>query len=193
MLLLTYGVKTELIVRCFMSIKHAILGLLSWKSSTGYELKKIFEDSSIMYWSGNNNQIYKALLQLKDENFVTNEIQYQESSPSKKIYTITSGGVSELKNWVVSSPNVPEFKKMFLVQLAWADMLNNEELHELLTKYEDEVKMQLILEEEKKKRRINLPDRTNREILLWDMISENLLSSYINELKWIQMVRKDLF
>lgn len=175
-----------------MSIKHAILGLLSWKSSTGYELKKIFEDSSIMYWSGNNNQIYKALLQLKDEGFVTNEIQYQESSPSKKIYTITKVGVSELKNWVVSSPDAPEFKKLFLVQLAWADMLDNEELCELLTKYENEVKMQLMLEQEKKKRRINSPDRTSREIFLWDMISENLLSSFRNELNWVQMVRKDL-
>ena len=48
-----------------MSIKLAILGMLSWKSSTGYELKKIFEDSSFMYWSGNNNQIYKALLNVK--------------------------------------------------------------------------------------------------------------------------------
>lgn len=50
-----------------MSIKLAILGILSWKSSTGYELKKIFEDSSFMYWSGNNNQIYKALLNIKPE------------------------------------------------------------------------------------------------------------------------------
>lgn len=176
-----------------MLIKYAILGLLSWKSSTGYELKKIFEESSIMYWSGNNNQIYKALLQLKDEGFVTNEIQYQESSPSKKIYTITKVGVSELKNWVVSSPEAPEFKKLFLVQLAWSDLLNNEELNELLTKYENEVNMQLLLEQEKKKRGINSPHRTSREIFLWDMISENLLSSYRNELKWIQMVRKDLF
>ena len=43
-----------------MSIHHAILGLLSWKPHTGYDLKKVFEDSAFMHWSGNNNQIYRA-------------------------------------------------------------------------------------------------------------------------------------
>ena len=119
-----------------MSIKYAILGLLSWRSSTGYELKKFFEESSTMYWSGNNNQIYKALVQLSEEGFVTNETQHQEGSPSKKIYTITDDGLSELKDWVISFPEAPEFKKSFLVQLAWADQLNSEELNMLLSNYE---------------------------------------------------------
>jgi PadR family transcriptional regulator AphA len=59
-----------------MSIKLAILGILSWETSTGYDLKKIIEDSSAMYWSGNNNQIYKTLVQLLGEELVTNEVQH---------------------------------------------------------------------------------------------------------------------
>ena len=42
-----------------MTIKYAILGLLSWKPFSGYDLKKIFVDSASLYWSGNNNQIYR--------------------------------------------------------------------------------------------------------------------------------------
>ncbi len=190
MLLLTYVNKLGVI---YVSIKYAILGLLSWKPSTGYELKKIFQDSSIMYWSGNNNQIYKALIHLQDEGFVTSETQHQESLPSKKIYTITDEGISELKEWLISSPEAPEFKKPFLVQLAWSDLLSNQELNELLTKYENETKMQLILHQEKKRRGINIPNRTAREILLWDMISENILSSYRNELEWVGKIRQELF
>nr|WP_242835134.1 PadR family transcriptional regulator [Clostridium sartagoforme] len=67
-----------------MSIKLAILGILSWKPSTGYELKKIFEESSFLYWSGNNNQIYKSLIKMEDEHLVTSEIIHQDNSPSKK-------------------------------------------------------------------------------------------------------------
>lgn len=176
-----------------MSIKHAILGLLSWKPSTGYELKKVFEGSSAMYWSGNNNQIYKALVQLSDEGLVTSEIRHQESSPSKKIYTITVEGLSELKEWVLSSPEAPEFKNTFLIQLAWADRLSDEELNGLLSSYENEIKMQLLLQQEKVRRGVNSPNRSPREAFLWDMISENLISSYKNELGWIQKVRKELF
>lgn len=176
-----------------MSIKYAILGLLSWKPSTGYELKKIFEESSSMYWSGNNNQIYKALVQLHDDGLVTNETEHQEGLPSKKIYTITSEGIDELKDWVLTSTDAPEFKKPFLIQLAWSELLNNKELFELLTKYEDEIKMQLILQQEKMRRGSVSPARSNREKFLWTMIDENILSSYHNELEWIQKVRNQLF
>ncbi len=176
-----------------MSIKYAILGLLSWKPSTGYELKKTFEESSSMYWSGNNNQIYKTLVQLKEESLVTSETQHQEGLPSKKIYTITGEGITELKEWVISAPEAPEFKKAFLIQLAWSELLSNEELFEMLTKYENEIKLQLLLHQEKVKRGNASPDRTQRETFIWNMIDENILSSYRNELEWIQNLRSRLF
>lgn len=175
-----------------MSIKYAILGLLSWKPGTGYELKKIFEDSSAMYWSGNNNQIYKSLVQLLNDSLVTNEIKHQESSPSKKIYSITEEGLARLKEWVLEEPEVPELKNTFLIQLAWADQLSDEELHEMLDRYESRINMQLIYQQEKMKRGVQAPNRNERETFLWDKIAENQLSFYHNELKWVQGIRKEL-
>ncbi|MNE74001.1 Transcriptional regulator PadR-like family protein [compost metagenome] len=61
-----------------------------------------------MYWSGNNNQSYKALIELLNEGYVTNEVQHQENLPSKKIYTITAAGQQELRRWVLSYPERPE-------------------------------------------------------------------------------------
>jgi PadR family transcriptional regulator, regulatory protein AphA len=176
-----------------MSIKFAILGILSWKASTGYELKKIFEESSFLYWSGNNNQIYKALIQMQGEELVTSEVIHQDSSPSKKIYSITVEGLKELKEWVVSSPEAPEIKKTFLVQLAWSDMLNNQELNELLSKYENALKIQLVIQQEKNRRALYSPNRSTRESFIWDMISENIISTYNNELNWVYETRKKLF
>ncbi len=176
-----------------MSIKYAILGLLSWKPSTGYEMKKIFEESSAMYWSGNNNQIYKSLIQLLDEGLVTSEVRHQEALPSKKIYTITPEGLAELKSWVLSPPEAPEFRKPFLVQLAWADQLNDEELGELLSKYENEIMLQFLGQQEKDRRGIRSPDRNPREAYLWDMISANLTASLKNELDWVRGIRRELF
>jgi len=175
-----------------MSITHAILGILSYKPLTGYDLKKIIQESSFMYWSGNNNQIYKSLVELVHEGFVTNEVQHQESSPSKKIYTITKEGLAELKEWVLSSPEPPELKNTFLIQLAWADQLQPDELNTMLSAYENQIRMQILLQKEKRRRGTFSPARTTREISLWDMIQENIISSYENELTWIEKIRKIL-
>lgn len=174
----------------YMSINYAILGILSYDSYTGYDIKKIIQDSTFMYWSGNNNQIYKSLIELLDEGLVTGKVQYQESSPSKKIYTITDEGLKKLKNWVLSESNLPEFKNMFLVQLAWSDLLSSEELNELLTKYENDIKTQIIMQKEKRVRDVFKPNRTSREFHLWDLIYDNIISSCENELSWIQKTRR---
>lgn len=175
-----------------MSIQLAILGILSWKSSTGYELKKIFEDSTFMYWSGNNNQIYKALLHMENEDFVTSEVVHQDNSPSKKVYTLTEAGLLELKKWLVSSPEAPEIKNTFLVQLAWSDLLSNQELNDVLSKYENEIQLQLIMQNEKYRRALHSPNRNARENLIWDMISENIILTYTNELSWVRETRQKL-
>jgi DNA-binding PadR family transcriptional regulator len=175
-----------------MSIEYAILGILSWRSSTGYELKKIFEDSSFMYWTGNNNQIYKALIKMYEKGLVISKVIHQDSSPSKKIYSITEQGLKLLKEWVKSSPEAPEIKKTFMIQLAWSDMLSSEEINELFTKYENELKIQLVMEQEKNRRALHSPGRSTRECLIWDAISENIISTYNNELNWVQETRKKL-
>lgn len=175
-----------------MTINYAILGILSYQPMTGYDLKKIIQDSTFMHWSGNNNQIYKALVELLDDGFVTNEVVYQEGSPAKKIYTITQAGLDELKTWSAAAPEPIEFKKSFLVQLAWADLLSNDQLQEMLIKYENEIRLQLIMNREKTRRGNGFTARSNREALLWRMIDKNILSSYQNELEWIENVRKQM-
>lgn len=175
-----------------MTIKYAILGLLSWRPFTGYELKKVIAESATMYWSGNNNQIYRTLVQLLEEGLVTNEVQYQENSPMKKVYSVTEKGLLELKHWVGSAPELPEFKNVFLIQLTWADLLNFEELNKLLLKYEEEVRMQLLMQQEKARRSTNAPQRTPREVFLGEMIATNIINSYENELNWVIKLRQDL-
>ncbi|MEC2346112.1 DUF4180 domain-containing protein [Paenibacillus barengoltzii] len=175
-----------------MSINYAILGMLSTQSLTGYDLKKIIQDSPFMPWSGNNNQIYKALVELLEEGWVTNEVQHQDSAPSKKIYTITEAGREALKAWVLSPPELPEFKNTFLVRLAWADALGEDELDALLAGYEHELYLQLAAEEEKLRRGEFSPRRTSREAYLWDQIHGRVLEQYRSELDWIRQLREDL-
>jgi len=188
-----------------MSIEYAILGLLSWRPLAGYDIKKMFAGSAAFYWSGNNNQIYTALVRLHENGLVTREIEIQEDSPSRKIYSITAKGQTELKNWLLSEPEPPELKNTFLVQLAWADQLGSEELDMLLEKYEAEIQMQVSMLQTQKQQKNISPSgkvrdayinaslaRTPREVVLWTMIQENSISFYENELKWVRKLRKQL-
>ncbi|MBN1991534.1 MAG: PadR family transcriptional regulator [Anaerolineae bacterium] len=175
-----------------MAIKYAILGFLSWRDLSGYDLKKMFGDSMFLYWSGNNNQIYRTLGQLHKEGLVTGQIQHQESGPSKKMYTITEKGRSDLREWVLSNPEPPQLKSSFLIQLAWADQLEPGKLDTLLERYEHEVEMQLLMSREQKRRNQLNPARTQREAYLWEMIAENWINFYKTELAWVRQVQAEL-
>jgi PadR family transcriptional regulator AphA len=175
-----------------MSIKYAILGFLSWTPQTGYDLKKLFEESATFHWSGNNNQIYKALVELHNEGLVTLQVQQQVDRPPRKIYSISEQGLSALREWVLSEPELPQVKHSFLVRLAWADQLTPTELDKLIEQYGQEVEVQLLMFREHKQRNQHAPQRTPREIYLWEMILQRWISLYENELEWIQALRDGL-
>ena len=173
-----------------MDLRSAILGLLSWKPSSGYDLKRIISDSDIFYWSGNNNQIYKSLIELQKEGLVTYQVQLQESLPAKKIYSITEAGLSELHQSLLAAPEVPELHKNFLIQLAWAEGLSDEEIMTLLEKYADEIANQLRMYQVQAARPGG-PDRSKREKYLWKRIIENLIATFQTELDWVRQTQQE--
>ncbi|OGO67666.1 MAG: hypothetical protein A2Z49_01800 [Chloroflexi bacterium RBG_19FT_COMBO_56_12] len=188
-----------------MLIEYAILGLLSWRPLTGYDIKKMFTGSGALYWSGNNNQIYTTLVKLHEKELVTREVELQEDSPPRKTYSITAQGREELHKWLFAEPEPPLLKNSFLIQLAWADQLNPDELDALCGKYEAEMQIQLsMLQIQQKQGNISpsgaLRDayinpslaRTPREAVLWSMIHGNWISFYENELNWIRELRNQL-
>jgi PadR family transcriptional regulator, regulatory protein AphA len=176
-----------------MDIKYAILGFLSWQPFTGYEIKKMIIDSAGFYWSGNNNQIYTSLVQLHKEDLVTSEVQPQERYPARKVYSITDAGRIELKKWVLAPPELPQLRKTFLVQLAWADQLESAELDNLLEKYESEINLHmLMLREHLRRGEHSGPARTAREKYIWEMVAENYIQSFETELIWVRQLRQGI-
>lgn len=175
-----------------MDLNATILGLLSWKPLSGYDLKRIISNSEIFYWSGNNNQIYKGLLTLQKEGLVTHQVQVQESLPAKKIYSITEKGLAELRKRLLSEPELPEIRKGFLIQLSWAEMLSDEEIITLLEKYEEEISAQLRMRQGQAGKPGSRPDRSPRERYLWERIAANTISAYQAELDWVRQTLQGL-
>ena len=176
-----------------MSIQHIILGFLSKRPMTGYDLKKIISDSEILPWSANNNQIYRALVTLHEQQWVTKEIESQVGSPNRHIYSITSKGKSALKRFVLSEIEAPEAKNSFFHQLLWADNLDKVEIDTILDAYLNRVGEKLFFLRVQLDERPNFPDRTEREKYLWEMIYKNWIAHYEMELKWVRQMRAELF
>jgi DNA-binding PadR family transcriptional regulator len=175
-----------------MSIKFVILGYLSWQPMTGYDLKKIIAASETLPWSANNNQIYRALVQLHHDRWVTKTIEQQDGSPNRHVYAVTETGLQALREWVTSAPEPPYTKNPFLHQLMWADCLPPEKLDDLLEAYLNEVGTKLFFIRVQADRRPDVPQRTPREQRLWDSIYQNWTAHYELELKWVRHLRQEL-
>jgi len=174
-----------------MELRSTILGLLSWKPASGYDLKRIISDSDLFYWSGNNNQIYKSLLELQKEGLVTHQVELQESLPAKKVYSITEKGLYELYLSMLAIPQAPDLHKNFLIQLAWSEILSDEEILRLLETYEGEIASRLLMVQEQARQSDSHPNRSDRERYLWKRIDENLIHSYQAELDWIRQTLQE--
>lgn len=173
-------------------IKYAILGLLSARSQTGYDLKKAFASSPALYWSGNNNQIYTALSDLLKDGLVTKEVQLQEKNPAKSIYTVTDKGLAALKEWVLARPDPAEYRSTFWVRLLASSYLTTEEMGRLLSQYELEVHTQLLMQREQARRAPVLPARTPRDARIQELIMDGIAGFYQQELNWVTRLRQAL-
>jgi len=176
-----------------MTIDYALLGMLSWKPLSGYDMKRMIQASPVMYWSGNNNQIYRSLVKLLKQGYVTNELHCQEGAPDKKIYHLTDSGRAAFQKWLLhTSPETPEFRKTFLIQLSWAGELPTEQLASLMKQYEDLMEELIRYHKHQHWDKNYFPDRNPREICLWEGIYDNILMSLETELAWIRGLKEKI-
>jgi DNA-binding PadR family transcriptional regulator len=94
---------------------YAILGMLALEPASGYQIKKLMEQSTSNFWSESYGQIYPILKQLTREGLATSHTEKQEGKPERNIYTLTPSGKTELLSWL-SEPvdEMPERNELLL-------------------------------------------------------------------------------
>ncbi len=115
-----------------MSLKHAILGFLSFKSLSGYDLKKVFDQSIQHFWPANQSQIYRTLSKLSEGGLVEQEVIEREERLDMKVYHITAAGREELHRWLSTPLPSQDYREPFLIQIYFAGKLTDKELDNLL-------------------------------------------------------------
>jgi DNA-binding PadR family transcriptional regulator len=120
-----------------MSLPHALLGLISYQPSTGYELRALFSESVQFFWNATLPQIYRTLNQMESQGWLTAQIEPQEGKPSRKIYSITDMGMKELTRWLITRPEIAPERNPLLVKIFFGRMANAEALKKIITGYRE--------------------------------------------------------
>ncbi|NNH69229.1 PadR family transcriptional regulator [Nocardia uniformis] len=115
-----------------MSLRHAILGLLSIKPMSGYELKKVIDESVGHFWSTDQSQVYRTLADLVDGGLASRRTIVQEERPNMHVHSVTDRGLAELDSWLTAPLRMPPTRDPFLARLFFADRLPPERIRELL-------------------------------------------------------------
>lgn len=83
-----------------MSLRNALLSLLTVEPMTGYDLYKVFESSVGHVWHAPDSQIYPELKRMESEGLITGQDVPWGPRGKKRQYTITEEGVAQFKGWM---------------------------------------------------------------------------------------------
>ncbi|WP_423406877.1 PadR family transcriptional regulator [Heyndrickxia sp. MSNUG] len=108
-----------------MSIEHSILAVISFRPSSGYDIKSEFEHKAAgLYWGLSYGSLYPKLKKLEEEGYITT-LEEDKDGRKKKLYDLTGKGWRELENWLAQTPAPPVIKdELFMKMAAWHKEMN---------------------------------------------------------------------
>lgn len=83
-----------------VSLRYALLALLTAEPLTGYDAAKRFNASVGHVWHAPDSQIYPELRRMEDEGLVASTAVRWGPNSTKKLYAITDDGVGALREWM---------------------------------------------------------------------------------------------
>ncbi|WP_251093823.1 PadR family transcriptional regulator [Streptomyces sp. Caat 7-52] len=113
-----------------MSLKHALLGLLSERPASGYDLLKTFETSLANVWPATQSQIYTELTKLAGSGQIT---VTAEGPRGRKEYALTDEGMTELRHWLTETRPQRNTRSDVLLRVFFLGVLRPEQARDYLT------------------------------------------------------------
>ncbi len=112
--------------------QYAILGALMHGPFSGYDLKKMINNSIGFFWSENYGRIYPVLGSLETKGFIKKQVIEQEKKPSKHLYTVTDGGREFFLKWLDKPAEFEKIRHELLLKIFFGnfstDISNSEKL-----------------------------------------------------------------
>jgi PadR family transcriptional regulator, regulatory protein AphA len=116
---------------------YVVLGLVSIRPMTGYELTGFAERSIGNFFPLTRSHIYSELKRLGRRGLLEATEIAQENAPTKRVYEITPAGSGELQRWLGGTMmSEGRSRNLFLVRIFFGDRITPERLADLLDKFE---------------------------------------------------------
>jgi DNA-binding PadR family transcriptional regulator len=114
-----------------MSIRHALLALLSEGPKYGLQLRQEFESRTGEVWPLNVGQVYTTLQRLERDGLVESEGSGTEGP--QNMFQITPAGTDELAGWLRTPPEVvPPPRDELVIKVLVAMRVPGVDVHDLL-------------------------------------------------------------
>lgn len=108
--------------------RYSILGLLSLRPMSGYDIRQVIENSLNYFWAESYSQIYPTLKQMAESGLATFSIKKEDGKPDRKVFTITDAGKAELRAWLADSPTPESRRNELLLKLTFGAQINSERM-----------------------------------------------------------------
>jgi len=174
-----------------MSVKYALLGILSESERHGYDLKEAFDERVGDFWALNFGQIYSTLDRLEREGLVEWRAEQQERRPDRKIYRITPRGKQELEEWLrlpVTRPRA--LRDELFIKLVFLQPTDPQAILELIEKQKDIYVRHMRKLTQRKVELQKRPDR--RELLVTELLIDAALFHAEADVRWLGLSEEKL-
>ena len=176
-----------------MSLKYALLGVLSLREMSGYDIKRHFDRAVHFVWNASDSQIYRELRGMERDGLIASRLIQQESKPNKRLYRMTAEGGRELDAWLVSPAERPYSKEPFLLRLFFLARVSDDDARKLLEARLNEVESLLDVAAERLRAYADTSRSSQPEMLWWQTrLIEGMRRMQSAEGAWLRELLRDL-
>jgi DNA-binding PadR family transcriptional regulator len=174
-----------------MSLKHGLLGFLSYGPKTGYDLSKMFFEPLRPSLS----QIYRKLNLMAEEGLVECERIDQAKLPNKNVFTITDKGMDELKRWLKEPPEFVVPRETLLTKLWYGSRVSRKDMVNDIKKYAKDLRVRVERYKAMVKPAIESDlwgSAAPLDRLYWTLVVERTIAQYEALLEWTESAIKTI-
>lgn len=99
---------------------------------SGYDIRKMVQESVQHFWSESYGQIYPMLKRLEGQKLVERARGAQKGRADRMVYALTRKGRLELQEWLAQKPQMQPFRNELLLKLFFGRLVPREACREHL-------------------------------------------------------------
>ena len=166
--------------------RYAILGMLGmFPNSSGYDIKKLMEESTQHFWKETFGSIYPILQALQKERLITQKENPTPSGRMRILYALTTKGKKTLQEWLAKTAEKEPYRHELLLKLFFGEFAPPALIEKHLEEYRDALSTKLALFEHIKRRLLN-EEKNSPSLPYWLLTLDYGLKQTGSALEWCQ-------